>query len=86
MLAVRLMKSLSVVLFLLAACDLSWAKEVPLPRAKPLTVANSPSLPPVPEVLPLHDAEGWPSDCAFGDIADIACSFDHLVGACEPCR
>jgi len=71
MLAVRLMKSLSVVLFLLAACDLAWAEEVPLPRAKPQTVANSPLLTPVPEVLPLHDAEGWPSDCALR-LAEIA--------------
>ena len=64
-------KSLSVVLFLLAACDLAWAIEVPPPRAKPLPVANSPSRAPVPEVLPLHDAEAWPSDCALR-LAEIA--------------
>ena len=65
------MKSLSIVLFLLAACDLALAKEVPLPRAKPLPVANSPSRAPLPEVLPLHDAEAWPSDCALR-LAEIA--------------
>ncbi len=53
------MKSLSIVLFLLAACDLALAKEVPLPRAKPasLRAAHPPSAAPVPEVLPLYDAE-----------------------------
>jgi hypothetical protein len=68
------MKSLSIVLFLLAACGLSLAKEVPLPRAKPLSAAHPPSLAPVPEVLPLHDAEAWPSDCALrlGEIARFA--------------
>jgi hypothetical protein len=64
------MKSLSVVLCLLAACDLALAKEVPLPRAKPLSAAHPPSLVP-PEVLPLHDAEAWPSDCALR-LAEIA--------------
>jgi Extensin-like protein C-terminus len=59
------MKSLSIVLCLLAACDLASAKEVPLPRAKPLSAADPSSLVPVPEVLPLHDAEAWPSDCAL---------------------
>src|SRR6266436_9715270 len=64
---VRLMKSVSIVLFLLAACDLALAKEVPLPRAKPLSsrAAHPPSAAPVPEVLPLYDAEAWPSDCAL---------------------
>ena len=64
-------KSLSIVLFLFAACDLAWAMEVPLPRAKPLPIASSPSVAPVPEVLPLHDAEAWPSDCALR-LAEIA--------------
>ena len=64
-------KSLSIVLFLVAACDLASAMEVPLPRAKPLPVANSPSRAPLPEVLPLHDAEAWPSDCALR-LAEIA--------------
>jgi hypothetical protein len=59
------MKSLSIILCLLAACDLALAKEVRLPRAKPLSAAHQPSLVPVPEVLPLHDAEAWPSDCAL---------------------
>jgi hypothetical protein len=63
-------RSLSVVLFLLVACDLALAKEVPLPRAKPLSIAHPP-LAPVPEVLPLHDAEAWPSDCAVR-LAEIA--------------
>jgi hypothetical protein len=64
-------KSLFLVLFLFATCDLAWAIEVPLPRAKPLPVANSPSVAPVPEVLPLHDAEAWPSDCALR-LAELA--------------
>jgi hypothetical protein len=64
-------KSLSIVLLLLAACDLAWAIDVPLPRAKPLPVASSPSRAPMPEVLPLHDAEAWPSDCALR-LAEIA--------------
>jgi hypothetical protein len=64
-------QSLSIVLFLFAACDLAWAMEVPLPRAKPLPIASSPSVAPVPEVLPLHDAEAWPSDCALR-LAEIA--------------
>ena len=59
------MKSLSIVLRLLAACDLALAKEVPLPQAKPLAAAHPRSLTPIPEVLPLHDAEAWPSDCAL---------------------
>jgi hypothetical protein len=59
------MKSLSIILCLLAACDLALAKEVRLSRAKPLSAAHQPSLVPVPEVLPLHDAEAWPSDCAL---------------------
>ena len=69
---VRLVKLMTIVL-LLAACDLAWAEEVPLPRAKPLSsrVAYPPSLAPVPEVLPLHDAEAWPSDCALR-LAEIA--------------
>jgi hypothetical protein len=68
------MKSLFIVLFLLAACGLALAKEVPLPRAKPLSATRPPSLAPVPEVLPLHDAEAWPSDCALrlGEIARFA--------------
>jgi hypothetical protein len=67
------MKSLSIVLFLLAACDLALAKEVPLPRAKPpsLRAAHPPSAAPVAEVLPLYDAEAWPSDCALR-LAEIA--------------
>jgi hypothetical protein len=67
------MKSLSVVLFLLAACHLALAKDAPLPRAKPPSsrVAYPPSPAPVPEVLPLHDAEAWPSDCALR-LAEIA--------------
>jgi hypothetical protein len=65
------MKSLSIVLFLLAACDLAWAKEVPLPRAKPMSAAHSPPQAAAPEVLPLHDAEAWPSDCVLR-LAEIA--------------
>jgi hypothetical protein len=65
------MKSLSLVLCLLAACNLTLAKEVPLPRSKPLSAAHPPSLAPVPELLPLHDAEAWPSDCALR-LAEIA--------------
>ena len=67
------MKSLSVVLFLLAACHLALAKDAPLPRAKPPSsrAAYPPSPAPVPEVLPLHDAEAWPSDCALR-LAEIA--------------
>jgi hypothetical protein len=65
------MRKLSLILFLSAACDLAWGMEVPLPRAKPLPVANSSSVAPVPEVLPLHDSEGWPSDCALR-LAEIA--------------
>jgi hypothetical protein len=67
----RSMKSLSIVLFLLAACDLAWAKEVPLPRAKPMSAAHSPPQAAAPEVLPLHDAEAWPSDCVLR-LAEIA--------------
>src|SRR5919204_1857486 len=59
------MKSLSIVLFMLAACELVLAKEVPRPRAKPVSAAHPASLAPVPEVLPLYDAEAWPSDCAL---------------------
>ena len=59
------MKSLSIVLCLLAACDLALAKEVPLPRAKPLSAAHPPSLVQAPEVPPPQDAEAWPSDCAL---------------------
>jgi hypothetical protein len=65
------MKSLSIVLILLAACDPAWAKEVPLPRAKPVSAAHSPSQAAAPEVLPLHDAEAWPSDCVLR-LAEIA--------------
>jgi hypothetical protein len=67
------MKSLSVVLFLLAACHLALAKDAPPPRAKPPSsrAAHPPSAAPVPEVLPLHDAEAWPSDCALR-LAEIA--------------
>jgi hypothetical protein len=64
-------KSLSIVLCLLAACDLALAKEVPLPRAKPLSAAHPSSLEPAAKVLPLHDAEAWPSDCALR-LAEIA--------------
>ena len=64
-------KSLSIVLFLFAACDLALAMDVPVPRAKPLPITNSPSVAPVAEVLPLHDAEAWPSDCALR-LAEIA--------------
>jgi hypothetical protein len=49
------MKSLSIVLFLLAACGLAVAKEVPLPRAKPLSATDPPSLVPAPEVLAVAD-------------------------------
>jgi hypothetical protein len=69
------MKSLSIVLFLLAACDLAWAKEVPLPRAKPVSAAHPPPQRAAPEVLPLHDAEAWPSDCVLR-LAEIA-RFTH---------
>jgi hypothetical protein len=66
-----LRKSLSVVLFLSATCDLAWTKEVPLPRAKPVSATHPPSQAATPEVLPLHDAEAWPSDCALR-LAEIA--------------
>jgi hypothetical protein len=65
------MKSLSMVLCLLAACDLACAKEVPLPRAKPVSAAHPPPQAAVPEVLPLYDTEAWPSDCALR-LAEIA--------------
>jgi hypothetical protein len=65
------MKSLFIVLFLLTACDLAWAKEVPLPRAKPVSAAHPPPQAAAPEVLPLHDAEAWPSDCVLR-LAEIA--------------
>ena len=80
------MKSLSIVLFLLAACDLALAKEVPLPRAKPasLRAAHPPSAAPVPEVLPLYDAEAWPSDCALR-LAEIA-RFAHQPSLNGPGR
>jgi hypothetical protein len=65
------MKSLSIVLFLLTACNLAWAKEVPLPRAKPVSAADPPPQAAAPEVLPLHDAEAWPSDCVLR-LAEIA--------------
>jgi hypothetical protein len=80
------MKSLSIVLFLLAACDLALAKEVPLPRAKPpsLRAAHPPSAAPVPEVLPLYDVEAWPSDCALR-LAEIA-RFAHQPSLNGPGR
>jgi hypothetical protein len=69
---VRLVKLLTIVL-LSAACVLALAEEVPLPRAKPLSsrAAYPPSLVQVPEVLPLHDVEAWPSDCTLR-LAEIA--------------
>lgn len=57
-------RSLIIVVCLMAPSVLAWCMEVPLPRAKPLPVASSSSVALVPEVLPLHDAEAWPSDCA----------------------
>src|SRR5437764_49747 len=65
--------SSSFVLLFLAACHLALAKDAPLPRAKPPSsrAAYPPSPAPVPEVLPLHDAEAWPSDCALR-LAEIA--------------
>ena len=64
-------KSLSAILLLLAACDLALAKKVPLPRAKPLSAAHPPPQAAAPDVLPLHDVEAWPSDCALR-LAEIA--------------
>ena len=64
-------KSLSAILLLLVACDLALAKKVPLPRAKPLSAAHPPPQAAAPDVLPLHDAEAWPSDCALR-LAEIA--------------
>jgi hypothetical protein len=79
------MKSLSIVLFLLAACGLAVAKEVPLPRAKPLSATDLPSLVPAPEVLPPHDAEAWPSDCALrlAEIARFAHQPTHGYRMCQ---
>ena len=81
-------QSLSIVLFLVGACDLTWAMEVPLPRAKPVLVASSPSVVPVPEVLPLHDAEAWPSDCALrlAEIARLSLNGPGRCGASDVVR
>ena len=57
------MKPLFVGVFLFASCGLALAQAVPLPRAKPqLSGAADPLL---PQVLPLHDAQVWPSNCTL---------------------
>jgi hypothetical protein len=57
------MKPLFVGVFLFVSCDLALAQAVPLPRAKPqLSGATGP---PLSQVLPLHDAHVWPSNCAL---------------------
>ena len=73
---------LIIVAMALAACALAIGREVPLPRAKPLlspatSQSASLSVPaaPVPQVLPLHNAKAWPSDCALR-LAGIA-RFSH---------
>jgi hypothetical protein len=57
------MKPLFVGVFLFVSCDLALAQAVPLPRAKPqLSGAADPRL---SQVLPLHDAHVWPSNCTL---------------------
>ena len=67
------MQFLTVCIFLLATCGLALAQAVPLPRAKPLSsgMGDPPRLVPMTPVLPLHDVEAWPSDCALR-LAEIA--------------
>jgi hypothetical protein len=74
------MKALAAIVALLVAFDLTVAKGVPLPRARPVSFhAGSSSasphldlLAPEPErILPLHDAEAWPSDCNL-QLSEIA--------------
>jgi hypothetical protein len=67
------MQFLTVCIFLLATCGLASAQAVPLPRAKPLSsgTADPPGLAPMTPVLPLHDVEASPSDCALR-LAEIA--------------
>jgi hypothetical protein len=59
----RLMKSLFVGLLVFVSCSFASAQSVPLPRSKPhpLRADHQPSA----QVLPLHDAQLWPSDCAL---------------------
>jgi hypothetical protein len=56
------MKSLFVGVLLFASYSLALAQSVPLPRSKPqpLRADDQSSA----QVLPLHDAQLWPSDCA----------------------
>ena len=67
------MQCLTVCIFLLATYGLASAQAVPLPRAKPLSsgMGDPPRLAPMTPVLPLHDVEAWPSDCALR-LAEIA--------------
>ena len=67
------MQFLTACIFLLATSGLASAQAVPLPRAKPLSswTGDPPRLAPMTPVLPLHDVEAWPSDCALR-LADIA--------------
>ena len=56
------MKSLFVGLLLFGSYSIALAQSVPLPRSKPQPVrADDQSS---AQVLPLHDAQLWPSDCA----------------------
>jgi hypothetical protein len=57
------MKPLFVGVFLFVSCALALAQAVPLPRAKPQL--SGAADPPLPQVLPLHDAQVWPSNCTL---------------------
>jgi hypothetical protein len=69
-------KLLVFILISSAACDLAWAEDVPLPRAKPASAAaNHSASPASPENLRLHNPKAGPSDCAVR-LAEIA-QFAH---------
>jgi hypothetical protein len=68
------MKFLFVGLCLLMTCVLASAQGVPLPPPKPLP-SQATHTPSQREVLPLHDAQAWPSDCSLR-LAEIA-RFTH---------
>jgi hypothetical protein len=57
------MRPLFVGAFLFVSCGLALAQAVPLPRAKPQLAKAAD--PPLSQVLPLHDAHVWPSNCTL---------------------
>ena len=76
------MKSLSVGVFLFASCGLAFAQAGAPPRVKPQP--SQPADPTLPQVLPLHDAQTWPSDCALR-LVEIA-RFTHQPTLNGPSR